>query len=437
LASRSTSSINPISEVRVGGFKSLRSERAIDIRPLTVLAGANSSGKSSILQPLLLLKQTLEVPYDPGPLLLSGPNVAFTSMEQLLWHGKRREDRADEFSIGLAGNGKPIALNFGSSPRGVTLNSLVVREKGGAVLREGMSEAEIHRLLPMTLPQELSKRFDVRSRVQRVRCSLAITADLVSRTRDDLVSQGPRFSPFDSYERSIRALIHLPGLRGNPARSYPVTEVGDHFPGLFQHYVASVISAWKANSDPLLVELGDALRRLGLTWKVDARPLEETSVELRVGRLIDSQQGGASDLVNVADVGFGVTQVLPVLVALLVAKPGQLVYLEQPEIHLHPKAQVALAQLLFDAAKRGALVVVETHSYLLLRAIQTNIAQRTWKADQVVLHWFQRDANGETSVVSGNLDQSGAFGAWPEDFSDVQLSLDDAFLTASMRAREA
>ena len=60
-------------------------------------------------------------------------------------------------------------------------------------------------------------------------------------------------------------------------------------------------------------------------------------------------------MVNITDVGFGVSQVLPVLVALIVdAKPGsQLVYLEQPELHLHPRAQVALAQVLADAAKRG------------------------------------------------------------------------------------
>ena len=55
-----------ITKIAVKGFKSIAEECAIDIRPLTILAGANSSGKSSIMQPLLLLKQTLEAPYDPG-----------------------------------------------------------------------------------------------------------------------------------------------------------------------------------------------------------------------------------------------------------------------------------------------------------------------------------------------------------------------------------
>ena len=71
--------IEGITKIAVSGFKPLANECAIDIRPLTILAGANSSGKSSIMQPLLMLKQTLEAPYDPGPLLLEGPNVQFTS----------------------------------------------------------------------------------------------------------------------------------------------------------------------------------------------------------------------------------------------------------------------------------------------------------------------------------------------------------------------
>src|SRR5712691_5924906 len=74
----------PITSISVAGYKSLVKEQAIQIRPLTILTGANSSGKSSIMQPLLLLKQTLEASYDPGALLLNGPNVKFTSTDQLL-----------------------------------------------------------------------------------------------------------------------------------------------------------------------------------------------------------------------------------------------------------------------------------------------------------------------------------------------------------------
>src|SRR5271170_1345639 len=73
-----------ITSLSISGFKSIVDEQTLAIRPLTLLAGVNSSGKSSMMQPLLLLKQTLEAPYDPGRLLLNGPNAKFTSARQFL-----------------------------------------------------------------------------------------------------------------------------------------------------------------------------------------------------------------------------------------------------------------------------------------------------------------------------------------------------------------
>ena len=87
-----------ITKIAVRGFKSIADEQEIELRPLTLLAGANSSGKSSIMQPILLLKQTLETPSDPGALLLDGPNVRFTSAEQLLSQMTGRP-REIEFAI--------------------------------------------------------------------------------------------------------------------------------------------------------------------------------------------------------------------------------------------------------------------------------------------------------------------------------------------------
>lgn len=78
-----------ISRIAVAGFKSIETEQHIAVTPLTVLAGANSAGKSSMMQPLLLWKQTLEAPFDPGPLLLNGPCVRFTSTEQFLSRGRQ------------------------------------------------------------------------------------------------------------------------------------------------------------------------------------------------------------------------------------------------------------------------------------------------------------------------------------------------------------
>ena len=231
---------------------------------------------------------------------------------------------------------------------------------------------------------------------------------------------------------AIRGVIHVPGLRGNPERTYPVSAVGPTYPGTFEHYAASVIANWQVTGNTDKMDgLNEHLETLGLTWKVVAEPVNDTQVELRVGRLPHAGKGRRKDLVSIADVGFGVSQTLPALVALQAAEPGQLVYLEQPEIHLHPRAQAAMARVLADAAKRGVRVVAETHSSLLLLAVQTLVAEGVLPADLVRLHWFTRGADGSTDIASADLDQAGAFGDWPEDFGEVALQVESRYLDAA------
>ena len=133
--------------------------------------------------------------------------------------------------------------------------------------------------------------------------------------------------------------------------------------------------------------MANALHTLGLTDRVGTEKIDDTGIELRVDRFpYDST--GKLDMVNIVDVGIGVSQVLPVLVALIGAEPGQLVYIEQPELHLHPSAQVELAHMLADAAQRGVRIVAETHSALLLLRVQTLVAEGCLSPDLVKLHWF-------------------------------------------------
>ena len=226
--------------------------------------------------------------------------------------------------------------------------------------------------------------------------------------------------------------IHLPGLRGNPERTYKPTSTGPRYPGTFEHYVASIIHEWQETGDERLKTLADALHTLGLTGQVGTEKIGDTRIELQVGRL-PHQGTGETDMVSIADVGFGVSQVLPVLVALIVAQPGQLVYLDEPELHLHPRAQVALAQVLADAAKRGVRVVAETHSSLLLLAVQTLVAEGKLSPELVRLHWFTRGENGATKIDTADLDEAGAYGDWPEDFDDVDLKAQSRYLDAADR----
>ena len=412
--------IEGITKIAVSGFKSLANECAIDIRPLTILAGANSSGKSSIMQPLLMLKQTLEATYDPGPLLIEGPNVQFTSAEQFLSKlpGDKKEDR---FQIEIETDESYLVRTiFGKGKSAIELVQMTVERKPSILpfnrftLYPEMPSEEIKALADQG---SFPSGFDS---VSRSRCFLCLESK-DGQTSLNVIRPRLEFRIFSS--------IHLPGLRGNPERTYKLTSTGPRYPGTFENYTASIIHEWQEKTDKRLQSLADALYTLGLTKQIGTQKIGDTRIELQVGRL-HHRGTDEIDMVSIADVGFGVSQILPVLVALVVAEPGRLVYLEQPEMHLHPRAQVALAQVLAGAAKRGVRVVAETHSSLLLLAVQTLVAEGDLSPELVKLHWFTRGENGATEINTADLDEAGAYGDWPEDFDDVDLKAQSRYLDA-------
>jgi len=418
-----------LKKISVAGFKSIGKECSVILKPLTVLAGANSSGKSSIFQPLLLLKQTLEASYDPGALQLMGSNVRFSSGDQLLSKFVT-PGQANEFKISMVmADEKTWICHYKWLPEaGFELAKM--EHTAGELTTDvspgntGFDPSEIITGFPRKFFQALNYKWTV----VRDRCFAGIRGQKV----ED--KQGEYWLGFASaLAEAVRGIIHLPGLRGNPERSYPVTAVGKTFPGTFPDYTASIIADWQAtNAGEKLAALGKDLLALGLTWKVVAIRQNDAQVELQVGRLPHPNHAGNGDLVSLADVGLGVSQTLPVLVALHVARPGQIVFLEQPEIHLHPRAQMALAEVLAAAANREVVVVVETHSSILLRGIQTAVARGRLGADKVSLNWFKRDPqSGQTECIPGKLDKGGAFGDWPEDFDEITLESERKFMDAS------
>ena len=433
----SEKNISGITKIVVKGFKSIAEECEIDIRPLTILAGANSSGKSSIMQPLLMLKQTLEALYDPGPLLLDGPNVRFTEASQFL-STLVGEKGTDHFQIGIGTSmsnfSHSVETTFRKGPGGIEIVEMTSKGKSGddpsvfpehLTLYPEMSSEEIKALTD----QYMIFRIASVDRVKRSRCFLR------------LASQGdPKFNIdttvklINDPESDILETIHLPRLRGSPERIYKLSSTGPRYPGTFENYFASIVHEWQEKEDGRLKTLADTLYTLGLTGQVGTQKVGDIGIELKAGRLPHNRID-ETDMVNIADVGLGVSQVLPVLVAIIVAEPGQLVYLEQPELHLHPRAQVALAQVLADAAKRGVRVVAETHSSLLLLGIQTLVAEGNLSPELVKLHWFTRREDGVTEVSSAELDEAGAYGDWPEDFDDIDLKTQSRYLNAVDRIR--
>ena len=381
------------------------------------------------------MKQTLEASYDPGPLLLNGPNAKFTSVNQFISRLQKNSD-CQEFSVEIEHVIYPtlkIVFSLGENQT-LEIREMIIRVGNYSFsLSPNQSSGELEKVISIVRKKKLPE--GMKWSVFRNRCFLNVAYETLN--DEAKVKFSPVLQIYESgifsffvFREELHNMIHVPGLRGNPERVYPRTATGPDFPGTFEHYVATIIADWERKRDDRLKRLEAMLTDLGLTWKISAKPVNDTQIELQVGRLSKARRDGG-DLVSIADVGFGVSQVLPVLVALLVAEPGQLVYLEQPELHLHPRAQYALAKILAETAKRGVKLVVETHSALLLLNLQTLVAKGDLDPNLVKLHWFSRsDEDGTTSIESADLDENGAFGDWSEDFGDIEWKAEGAYLDA-------
>jgi predicted ATPase len=432
-----------IARIAVTGFKSLATKTDLEIRPLTVLAGVNSSGKSSLMQPLLLMKQTLESEFNPaGPFLLSGPYVQFTETKQLLTRAGALNDRLKAFTLEFSFNEGMIAgMTYSTEPE----TGLSVAETWGSnaakqsewKLNKTLTQEELRAMLlelgsiPLLMGQVGFTQVSVQDS-GFYQCILYSVPDSsenkgLSMMRRELYYMQENFE----LNTQIGRLIYVSGVRGGQSRKNLLAEITEHgfFPGSFESYAPSLIYLWQQSGHrPKIHELVKALGTLELATGISQVRLNESEIEIRIPRTRNSTE---SDFVSIADVGLAVPTVLPVLVALIQAEPGQLVYVEQPELHLHPRAQWKLANLLAETANRGVRLVIETHSSLLLRGILTEIANDKISNDKVILHWFERDKeSGFSTVHSKEPDSAGRVGDWPEDFGDVELGSDNDYLNA-------
>ena len=167
------------------------------------------------------------------------------------------------------------------------------------------------------------------------------------------------------------------------------------------------------------------LRRLGIA---DSMSLKQAGEGVRIWEPLITLHDGRTQ-VNLADVGFGVSQVLPVIVALLSAPPGSLVILEHPELHLHPSAQGELADLLIEVASAGEIqILVESHSEHLLARIQRRIAESARGDSELKLApedvrlYFCEQEQGKSKLTPLEMQPSGVISNWPDDFFGDMLA---------------
>lgn len=366
-----------IEHVHLQNFKACRDVPA-RIGPLTVLAGLNSSGKSSFLQAIAVLRQSYGEAGQSQALMLRGDIIQ-------LGHGR------DVLSEGAEGAEDAIILDF---------------VENGQSCQWVCPSVPADSELPFTAAPDALPEFVHASAFQ------FLQADRV--TPAPLYPQAPR---------EAKAIGFL-GPRGEFTADYLARHldasvrdkrcVERNSPG-----IDSSILEMVAPTTKLFDQVAAWFQYLSPGVRLAASRVEGTDEVLLQFNYAGISRTPRSNYYRPTNVGFGLTYSLPIVTACLAAPPGTLLLLENPEAHLHPQGQLALGQLLALTAADGVQILVETHSDHLLNGLRLAVKRKAIAHDQVVIHFFTRHTEtGETSVETPAMLADGKLSNWPDGFFD-------------------
>lgn len=412
----------------------------IDFAPLTLLFGANSSGKSSLLQFLLLLKQTKETTDRALALDLGGPYVTLGTYHDLVF---RHEDKREiEWLLHWKPDKKIRIQDISGEPAVDLVQSDLLSVGGRIVGSEGPSRAreltysiDNHRfsLKPakrdgnggFQLAYEGQKNFEfTRDRGRPP----ALPAPVKSYAFPDQARTYYKNAGFladleASFEVEMDRISYLGPLRDYPKREYRWTRARPSGVGLkgenaVEAILAATVAAEKRNlkrgsrHKPFQEMIAFWLREIGLV--ADFR-VEEIKLGSNLWQALVQVVKGAPKVL-LTEVGFGVSQVLPVITLLYYVPEGSTVILEQPEIHLHPAAQAGLADVIINVANsRKVQVIVETHSEHFLLRMQRRMAEEKLAANRTRLYFCRLD-KGQSTLERLEVDLLGNIANWPQGF---------------------
>ena len=225
--------------------------------------------------------------------------------------------------------------------------------------------------------------------------------------RTQIMEISSRFE--ETFENLFSQILYLGPLREYPRRRYPWE--GDHPKGIGQYgeKITSALLSGRIRRLPTDEQIPKWLQRLELIDSYDVQPVSDTGGDYEL--LIKQHKGGPE--VPLTDVGFGVSQVLPVLILCYYAPEGSILILEQPEAHLHPKVQSELADVLIDVVKnRNVQIILESHSAHLLHRLQRRIAEEQMSADDTAFYFCQIN-DGTSEIERLKVDEYGNIRNWP------------------------
>ena len=229
------------------------------------------------------------------------------------------------------------------------------------------------------------------------------------------------------HENFFKSISYLGPLRMKAERIYSWTGVTPETVGYSgEHAVAAILASrnrrislgYRKQAKAFDEIIANSLYKMGLVEKVKVEAISEQRQEYEVKVLTK----GGREWVDLPDVGFGVSQVLPVLVQCYYAPRGSIIIMEQPEIHLHPRAQALLADVMIDVIHarengkpRDIQLIIETHSEHFLRRLQRRIAEQELSSQELAVYFANVDHN-PARLEPLQVDQFGNILNWPEDF---------------------
>lgn len=378
-----------LSKLRIKNFKSWKDTGEINMAPITMFFGGNSSGKTSLLQFLLMLKQTAEAGNYSGQVLNFDGIVNLGNFKDVV------RDHENKNAIDFVISASQQAFSRYSCEQ---ISASIAEEQKSLVIKN----------FHVNLPKKDKKREDlINSEMQKI---------IKSEDEKDKILRSFKWSGLIS---DLTMFIDYIGpLRDFPERHYQwknnfPSEVGKRGTLTIQTIIASNLK----NGD-LEKKIAAALKKMGLIESFRVKPISkhrDDYYEVKVKKTKFSAE------VLLPDVGFGVSQILPIITALFQSSEGATLILEQPEIHLHPKAQIELADVIIDAVKeRKIQVIIESHSEHFLTRIQTRIADETISKKFAKLY-FCKNEKGFSELEELELNDSGDIKNWPENFFGNQL----------------
>ena len=405
-----------ITEFRAQNFKSWKDTSELRFAPITGFFGANSSGKTSILQVLLMLKQTVD-------------------------HSAKQWDEwisfGNESSLVNVGSFDDVIhqhnsnLNLGVSVSWKTTEEMKIDERliNSISFSTSIGRKHDYLILKAYCYSANGQKWRLESNFPNWKFEFP---DFLVRTGDPAYSAGEiETRPFsfykihipdghhatllpiiDSLENLFDRIFYLGPLRDNPRPQYnwrgkPPEGVGRHG----EDMVSALFSSRIQSSD-LDEHVPKWLQSLGLIDSYRLAPVPRTERDYEF--LATVHKGGPE--VRLTDVGFGVSQVLPVLILCYYAPEGSILILEQPEAHLHPKVQSELADVLIDAVKnRDLQIIVESHSEHLIHRLMRRTAEAKLCLDDTALYFCQIN-EGVSEIEPLQVDEYGNITNWPREF---------------------